>query len=324
MDKIFQEKLCKIIDDYGQIIYHEDKRLEGLLKDLCPQHKKEINLVMAAVRNGSAEEMLNYNSTYPLESLLAKLINRLIKEHGINEILAQKTIYLIAHSLKFTSKYNCLTLNTYFDFNKLENIDTNNIQKLKINKMSESNIQELSLKKLSQDFFHMTEKNHIEEVKSIINQRIDVNIKNDFGNTALMIAAREGYLNIANLLIKSGADINLQERWGCTAIILAVQNVQFEMAKLLIEHGADVNIKNKMGQTALMIAARDNRLEITNLLIEHGANVNIKNNNGYTALNIATSRGNNEISKILQKFLSENKSNNYNEIINAFSFFSKR
>ncbi len=58
--------------------------------------------------------------------------------------------------------------------------------------------------------------------------------------------------DIANYLIEQGADVNSQNSDGETALIIAARYGSLEMVKLLIRNNADPLIKNLKGQTALI------------------------------------------------------------------------
>ncbi len=111
------------------------------------------------------------------------------------------------------------------------------------------------------------------------------------GLTALVLAAREDYLDCAKLLVEAHADVNQTTHYGWTALLTAVQNRHYQLAAYLLEHGANPNIANNGGWTPLYIAV-DNRnieggdypvrqpdmdhLDFIKLLLAHGANVNAR------------------------------------------------
>lgn len=59
------------------------------------------------------------------------------------------------------------------------------------------------------------------------------------GLTPLMIAAREGHLEVARLLVEGGAEINVRNPSGLTPMLLAVANDFTDLAAMLLERGAD-------------------------------------------------------------------------------------
>jgi ankyrin repeat protein len=57
------------------------------------------------------------------------------------------------------------------------------------------------------------------------------------GYTVLMLAAGEGHIDIARILIEAGADVNVNLK-GWTAIDIASQNNHIEIVELLKKAGA--------------------------------------------------------------------------------------
>ena len=47
---------------------------------------------------------------------------------------------------------------------------------------------------------------------------VNVNAKNEFKKTPLMIAARNGHTDIINLLLRNSADVNAEQKDGSTAL----------------------------------------------------------------------------------------------------------
>jgi len=84
--------------------------------------------------------------------------------------------------------------------------------------------------------------------------------------------------------INAGSNLNEKDDYGSSPLIIAVTFGKTEVAKALIEAGADVNCTNNDGSTPLHTAAFLCRTEIVDALLEKGADKNIKNNFGSTAL----------------------------------------
>jgi len=79
---------------------------------------------------------------------------------------------------------------------------------------------------------------------------IDINARDSDNATALHIAARGGFSNIAELLLRCGVDINIGMTSGQstnqTALHCAVRYRHVELARMLLAAGADVNVAEKM------------------------------------------------------------------------------
>lgn len=72
-----RETLRRIIEKHGTTIYASPKKLESLLRDLCGQHRREINIVTGAIEEGVAADLITKQRTMPRDVLLAQLSQRL-------------------------------------------------------------------------------------------------------------------------------------------------------------------------------------------------------------------------------------------------------
>jgi ankyrin repeat protein len=95
------------------------------------------------------------------------------------------------------------------------------------------------------------------------------------GLTALMLAARDGDLESAKLLLAAGANVNDCSPVGNTALMLAARNDRTPIALLLLDKGADPNIA-EAGHTALHLAVARKNHELLQALLAHGANPGIR------------------------------------------------
>ncbi|KPJ90001.1 MAG: hypothetical protein AMS18_11840 [Gemmatimonas sp. SG8_17] len=85
------------------------------------------------------------------------------------------------------------------------------------------------------------------------------------------MAALQGDVAAIRLHIEAGSDLNEKDPYGSTPLIIAATFGKTDVAKALIEAGADLNITNNDGGTALHAAAFLCRPEIVISLLEHGA-----------------------------------------------------
>ncbi len=97
-------------------------------------------------------------------------------------------------------------------------------------------------------------------------------------------AAFQGNIEAIQQHIKAGSDLNEKDQFGSTPLIIATTFGKTDVALALIEAGADMNIINNDGATPLHIAAFFCRTEIVEALLEKGADKNVRNKAGSTAL----------------------------------------
>lgn len=136
-------------------------------------------------------------------------------------------------------------------------------------------------------------------VRSLIAQKVDVNVGEADGTTALHWAAHLGDATSAGLLIKAGANTKAVTRNGATPFALAVYKGNAAVIELLLNAGDSANAVLS-GEPALMMAARAGNPEAVKALLAHGANANVAEpDRKQTALMWAASEGNTAAVKVL-------------------------
>jgi len=106
---------------------------------------------------------------------------------------------------------------------------------------------------------------------------------------SLHLAALQGNIDAIRQHIKAGSDLDEKDAYGSSPLIVAVTFGKTEVARALIEAGADLGIRDNYGSTPLHLAALFCRIEIVKALLDKGANKYLRNNNGATAFDIAAS-----------------------------------
>jgi len=104
------------------------------------------------------------------------------------------------------------------------------------------------------------------------------------GHTALMEAAKNGYLEVVELLVAHKAVINWQSGTGCTALMYALEDGHEKIVKSLLAYRAAVNLSDKYGRTALGHAACNGYPKLVKLLLKNKADINQQERNGSTVL----------------------------------------
>ncbi len=93
-----------------------------------------------------------------------------------------------------------------------------------------------------------------------------INQKNIGGATPLLIASREGYYEIAKILIDNGADINVVDNEGWTPLMRANINARDEIVALLVSKGAQAGSLNYTGESVIMHATLANCEKCLNIM----------------------------------------------------------
>ncbi|KAL8548262.1 hypothetical protein ACS0TY_007546 [Phlomoides rotata] len=135
----------------------------------------------------------------------------------------------------------------------------------------------------------------IEEVRF---QNIDV--KNDRGDTPLLVAMKFGNLMAAEYIIKCGANITITDSTRNTPLHWAIPHDNKELViELLQREGTQIEANNLIG-TPLHCAVTLGNAGITNFLLDYGANPNsVSQLNGITPLISAISSGSAQCMKLL-------------------------
>jgi ankyrin repeat protein len=109
-------------------------------------------------------------------------------------------------------------------------------------------------------------------VDLLIEKGADFRARNSGGFTALHAAAYVGDVDTASKLLGKGANVNDQENKAeVTPLSVAAEEGHVEMARVLVEHGADLEAVERNGYTPLSRALWRDQKEVVSLLHESGA-----------------------------------------------------
>jgi ankyrin repeat protein len=113
-------------------------------------------------------------------------------------------------------------------------------------------------------------------VRTLLEQKADVNAPQADGATALHWAVFKSDKEMVDLLIRAGANAKAANREGATPLWLASVNGDAVIVEALIKGGADPNEKLPLGRTPLMEASRTGSVDTIKMLLDHGAQINAK------------------------------------------------
>ncbi|KAI8746555.1 ankyrin repeat and KH domain-containing protein 1 [Biomphalaria glabrata] len=113
---------------------------------------------------------------------------------------------------------------------------------------------------------------HAHLLKFFVKHGNRLELRDDNGNTPLMICSTKGFANIVARLLKLGADVNAKNNNGDTALMLT-KSMEVIIC-LLNNRRLNFDEQNSTGNTALMSAIETSDLQKVELLINAGANPN--------------------------------------------------
>jgi len=131
-------------------------------------------------------------------------------------------------------------------------------------------------------------------------RRVDVNVAQLDGTTALHWATYHDDLDLVSRLLAAGATVTVANRYGVTPLSLACVNGNAAIISRFLDAGADANATLPGGETMLMTAARTGKVDAVRALLTHGANVHAKEpRRGQDAMSWAAAEGNVQVIEAL-------------------------
>ncbi|CAB0037932.1 unnamed protein product [Trichogramma brassicae] len=117
------------------------------------------------------------------------------------------------------------------------------------------------------------------KISEEIDQPLQIDVRDNLGNTPLHLALRRIKYNVAKLLLEKGADPNLTDADGSTALHICVSDFNDNFAKLIFEVSDErhrlvrVDARDKLGRTPLQLAVTTASPTMVDLLLDRGADL---------------------------------------------------
>ncbi len=128
-------------------------------------------------------------------------------------------------------------------------------------------LQDLRAQDQNERFFKAAKSNDIKTLKELLDNGIDVNVKSQYGATALTFAADKSRVEAVKLLLERGANPNAEDSfYGSTPFYWAIFKGNTEIIRFLLDHGADISKPD-----ALFAAAQSGNNEVVRIMLEKGA-----------------------------------------------------
>lgn len=109
------------------------------------------------------------------------------------------------------------------------------------------------------------------EVQHLLNTNVELDARDEAGDTALMLAASMDRPVIIWMLLDKGASRDIQDDAGWTALMHASYGGQIACVRSLLYQGASPDIQNKQGVDALEMAILNKEWEVARVLLAYKA-----------------------------------------------------
>ncbi|XP_052795908.1 ankyrin repeat and death domain-containing protein 1A-like isoform X2 [Mya arenaria] len=135
--------------------------------------------------------------------------------------------------------------------------------------------------------------NRVETVAKLLQDRMDINCKNNLDRTPLHWACAKGHLPVVELLFEHGADLEAKDKYGMRALLWAALYGHLDVLRFLVNAGAVATCTNRQGMGLLHCAAQNNHIHVMNFIFEALENVDINcaEKHEKTALHLAAEEG---------------------------------
>jgi ankyrin repeat protein len=166
----------------------------------------------------------------------------------------------------------------------------------------------------------MSEELILAKIMVFFDHKVDIDQRDNFGNTLLMLSCCWRKIELLSLLIDIEKEIRIKiEKKNQFESISLMKNEKKdeditsmkEIILLLLRYGANVNATDDFGSTSLLLSiSTHHQIEIILLLLDYGAKVNVRNHFGETPLLCAVDSGYHEIVSILFDYVTDEKEKN--------------
>ena len=118
---------------------------------------------------------------------------------------------------------------------------------------------------------------------------------------ALHYASAQGHIEATKLLLDRGASVDVKDFWGSTPMLMAAKNGDPTTIQLLLKAHASLDVKDQSGKTPLLVAAQCGHHSVVEILLEAGAWLQAKDYGQNTALLLATKARHHLVVEVLLK-----------------------
>jgi ankyrin repeat protein len=141
---------------------------------------------------------------------------------------------------------------------------------------------------------------HTEIVNILLRAKVDVNLEDSNGLSAVYLAAAMGFSEITQLLLDAGAVFDKDDKWAANQLLAcASDGERTQTLKLFLQMGVSPNTRGLDKKTALIQATSNGSLECMKILLRAGADIHLRDSENRTPLGVACEQGSVHAASIL-------------------------
>jgi len=100
MKDLLREQLIRIVQEYGADILKDPKKVNGLLKDFCPEEPRgKIFAITQCLREGIAKELIDSSKRKTIRIDMSRLIRKIHDNFGLKEYISRWAVETVALAL---------------------------------------------------------------------------------------------------------------------------------------------------------------------------------------------------------------------------------
>ncbi|XP_071154184.1 serine/threonine-protein phosphatase 6 regulatory ankyrin repeat subunit B-like [Mytilus edulis] len=127
----------------------------------------------------------------------------------------------------------------------------------------------------------------VDIVELLLTCDYDINIRGHDLDPPLVVACKEGHTEIMSVLLKNKCCANVRDEFGRTALHTACGKGYMDIVHLLLLYNCNINQTDRYKRTPLFIASENDQHDIVKVLLDFKSDVNIPNSTGKNALHVA-------------------------------------
>lgn len=147
------------------------------------------------------------------------------------------------------------------------------------------------------------QRGHKTLAKLVLSKGADVNATdNFFGQSAFYLAVKSQRVGFIGILLTNGANMDSDQESRRTALNWAARDGRVDVVELLLKGGADADLRDGIlvhGATSLHLAASNGHESVIRLLLANGADISVNASYGGSAFNWAKQGGHEDVCRLL-------------------------